>query len=570
MPTSGLDRARRQFVDDELLRVPLLAEQVFEAAFEALRKGTGTAAPQERFAGAELLRSAEAHRPAMVTRFVASVSEQLRAELGIDLERAAPAPAVTAPQRPTLSLLDETEVAADVEISHAIEGIKSLAEHELRELATFTAALAGDMDMGRDHNPFRAETYARAMWEAAQTLRVPRIQQVRMMRAASRPLAQLLRQTYAGACARLEAAGVEPAAHRTVILAPGARTTRPSDSWLGQGPNLVQMRDTMPAPLHDPSFSASAETPLDKVLNDADRMLRGLPSDAPQTERTRLISSQRSRIVRHADKVVDQQLIELLSRLFDAIFADRRLARDVQFTLTRVQAAVIRLALRDPGVLDDYAHPVWRFMDHLAHQASLQPQDSTPRAEGLRLAEGLIDTLATDNEPAAIRYAWARERLVALDRSRLERRQARVAPDIAVLQALEDRLAGRTEPLPTGTGPLEESQLETVPAELMDDLAVPPSDASSTSQWLDSLRPGDWVRLFRDGHWLRAQLLWQGRRRDVWLFGEGSGDATCALRQAALARLYKEGLASTVKPRSLVRSAAVELMRAAKARDTRQ
>lgn len=569
MPDASSNRARQQFIDDELLRVPLLAEQVFEAAFEALRKGSGVAQPHERFAGAELLRSAEAHRPKMVSRFVASVSEQLRAELG-----AATSPlAAQAPElrkRPALSLLDEEEVAADVEISHTIEAIKSTAEHELRELATFTAALAGDMDMGRDHNPFRAETYARAIWDAAQSLPVARMQQVRMMRAASRPLAQLLRQSYAGACARLEAAGVEPAAHRTVILAAGARTPRPGDSWLGQGPNLAEMRATMPAPLDDPAFAASAEIPLEHVLHDADRVLRGLRSDAPQTERAKLIHSQRSRIVRHADKVVDQQLIELLSRLFDAIFADRRLARDVQFTLTRVQAAVIRLALRDPAVLDDYAHPVWRFMDHLAHQASLQDEQSPLRADGLRMAEGLIDTLATDNDPAAVRYTWARERLMALDRAHLERRQGRVAPDIAVLQALEDRLAGRSEPLPTGTGPLEESQLDTVPAELMDEIEAPPADAPATTQWLEGLRPGDWVRLFRGGHWLRAQLLWQGKRRDVWLFGEGGSDATCALRQGALSRLYKEGLASTVRPRSLVKSAAIELMRAVKARDTRQ
>ena len=142
--------------------------------------------------------------------------------------------------------VDEDEIAADVETSHAIEAIKSIAEHELRELATYTSALAGDPDVSRDHNLFRAETFARGMWDAVQLLPLGKGYQARLMRFASNPMAQVLRKVYAGACARLESAGVVPALHRTLILPAGARTSRPSESWIGGSPTLHQLRATIP------------------------------------------------------------------------------------------------------------------------------------------------------------------------------------------------------------------------------------------------------------------------------------------------------------------------------------
>ena len=551
--------ARQHFIDDELLRVPLLAEQVVEATFEELRLAMAGAGPQERAVAADLMRTAEAKRAVLVKHFADSVRSQVRQELGIDPpDRPAAAPTAA---RPTLALLDETEIAADVEISHAIEAIKSVAEHELRELASFASALAGDMNVGRDHNPFRAETYARAMWDAAQALPMSRGFQVRLMRHASQPLDQLLRKAYAGACARLESTGIEPAVYRTVILPAGARSYRPGDSWLGRGPDLNRMRDTMPASIDEMQGPRTSQMPLERVLDDVDRALRALPAEAPLTERAKLLSSQRSRIVRYADKAVDQQLIELLSRLFDAILTDSRVPRDVQVTLSRLQPAVMRLALRDAGLLDDYVHPVWRFMDQIAHQASLLPDDSRARADALHHAESLIDTLARESQPDAMHYRWALERLATADRDRLAQRIQRAAPDIATLQALEDRLAERSAPLPTGSGPLDESQLETVPADLMDDLPPPRADAPDATTWLNERKPGDWVRLFRQGQWVRLQLLSQGRRGDAWLFGEIGGDGTVAMRRRALERLYDEGLANSVRARSLVRAAAEQIMR---------
>lgn len=550
--------AQQRYIDDELLRAPMLAGQVVDATIESLRTGSTILNPQERMLSAELVQHLMPLRSRLVDRFADSVRAQV--EPGQEVRPKSGAAALVPPP---LALLDEAEVAADVEVSRAIEAIKSVAEHELRELATFTSALAGDMDLRSDHNPFSPEAYAKALWDTSHDLPMARGYQMLFMRSAITPLAQLLRKAYAGSCARLESAGLEPAVYRTVILPAGARSMRPGDSWLGRGPDLNQLREAMPAPMDGASEARSTQMPLDHVIGDADRALRALPEDAPLAERSQLLSAQRSRIVRHADKVVDRQLIELLTRLFDAILMDSRISRDVQIALSRLQPALMRLALRDPALLDDYAHPAWRFMDHVAHQVSLLAPGSQSRATALLQVGQLVDDLAREDAPDARRYRKAVDELQAGARRRLETRVQRAGPDLATLQSLELRLAERDGPLPTGAGPLDETQLDTVPADLMDDLRVPKAGAPDATAWLNDRRPGDWIRLFQQGQWTRAQLLWQGPLGDAWLFGQGSGETTCALRRRALERLYNEGLASLILPRSLAKSAAVHLTRSA-------
>lgn len=555
--TSTLTPARQQFVDDELMRLPMLADQVFDATWRALQDSVPSLTMHERGVAAELLQVGPPSRGRMVERFVGSVRMQVQAALA----GAAPA-AAAVPVRNTLSLLDEEEIAADVETSHAIEAIKSVAEHEYRELAQYTSALAGDPDVSRDHNPFRAETYARALWDAVQVLPLAKAYQARLMRHASGPLAQVLRKTYAGACARLEAQGVEPAFHRTLILPAGTRTARPSDSWQGSPPTLHQVRATMPLPLEDSAAEPTSEVPLERLLDDADHAMRALPADAPPTVRAQLLESQRARLVRHARTPVDQQLIEMLSRLFEAMLSDPRVARDIRSVLARLQPSALRLVLRDDSALDDYMHPVWRFMDLAAHMAALQAEGSPDRDAVLSLAEQLIDAMARESVPDAQLYRRGLDRLVADDRARLEGRVRRAAADIQALQRIEDRLDAESQTgVPTGMGPLDEGQLDTVPADLLDSLPQPTEARPESGAWVGQRRPGEWLRLFFRGEWVHAQLLWIGRHGDAFLFGLGQSDETVALRRRALVRLHAEGLLNALRVRSMLRSAAVQVLR---------
>ncbi|MCP5287446.1 MAG: DUF1631 family protein [Burkholderiaceae bacterium] len=555
-----LANTRLQFIDDELMRLPMVADQVFDATWRTLTDSVPTLAHHERGIVAELLQTGPAHRGRLVERFVDAVRRQVRAEVAGQ----APVLAAAPPSAPSggLSLLDETEIAADVETSHTIEAIRSVAEHELREMSAYASALAGDPDVSRDHNPFRAETYAQALWEAAQALPLARAYQARLMRHAAQPLAQVLRKAYAGACARLESQGIEPAAYRTLILPGGKRSARPSESWIGEGsPTLHMVRQTLPAPTSVPPEPATQHVPLERVIEDTDEALRALPADAPPTVRAQLLESQRARLVRHARSSVDQQVIEMLSRLFEAMLSDPRIARDIRAVLARLQPSALRLVLRDDSALDDYTHPVWRFMDMTAHLASLQAEGDPRREAVLQLAEQLIDTMAREQVPDAPLYRRGLDRLLAADRAQFEARLQRAAADVAELQQMEDRVVDGGGGAPTGAGPLDEGQLDTVPADLLDKLPDAADPQADPQEWLRQRRIGDWLRIFIQGQWQRAQVLHIGRHGEAYLLGRDQGDETIALRRAALLRLRGEGLVKRMRVRSMLRSAAVQVLR---------
>jgi hypothetical protein len=239
----------RQFVDDELLRAPMLFDQVLDAVIGGAGRQLSGLQGAQRNAVGEMLQVAQAQRARLAEYFMHSLGEQVQAELKRQINPETGAHAVPSAARPrVLALVDEEEVAIGVELSHAIEGIKSTAEYELRELQTFVAAMFGDLDMAQDHNPFRPATFARATWAAAQAMPLSRGHQIAFMRQCATPLAQLLRTSYAASTSRLEGQGVEPAAYRTLILPSGSR--RGGRSVMSTySPDLHRISETMPAPL---------------------------------------------------------------------------------------------------------------------------------------------------------------------------------------------------------------------------------------------------------------------------------------------------------------------------------
>ena len=525
-----------QFVADEMLRAPLVFEQLVDGALDHARKGLAEMSSIQRSTVADLMQALSSQRARLADYFMRSLQEQVDTELA----RNAPAKASDKPaKRLTLALVDEDVVALDVELSHTIEAINSVAEYELRELQTFISALVGDMDVAADHNPFRAETFARAVWAAAQALPLSRGHQVAFMRHAGTPLAQLLRKSYAASSSRLEAMGVEPAAYRTLILPAGSRRG-PRSVEATFSPDLHRMRDTMPAPPGRPlSFDGQAPVPA-------------APSGASREHW--------SEVARSTTNHVDRQAIELISRLFEAMLTDERVPADVGQVISRLHGPAMRLTLRDGSMLDQDKHPLWRFINRLAFEAEMAPDPADPeRTLLLKNVLGTAERLAAEPEQNNGLYRWALAQLESFLHKRLARRLSAAASQIGALQKLEDKmLAGHTAPS-SYHGMLDVPQLDTVPAELLDETAPAARPATAAGEWLDTLRPGDWVRMFLQGRWVHARLMWPGERREIWLFGDGASDATWAVRRGALLMMHHERLAKTLKERSIVGSAAAQV-----------
>ncbi|MDO9075604.1 MAG: DUF1631 family protein [Rubrivivax sp.] len=540
MGTHRVSPAMQQFVEDELLRAPLLFDQVIDGTLDYARKGLAQMTPIQRSTVGDLMQALITQRMRLGDYFMRSLQEQVDAQLS---QRA---PKAGAPQakRMALSLVDEEVVAMDVELSHIIEAINSTAEYELRELQTYLSAMVGDMDVAGDHNPFRAEAYARAVWAAAQALPLSRGHQLAFMRYAGTPLAQVLRTAYASSTSRLEGMGIEPATHRTLILPSGSRRgPRGNPNETTFSPDLQRMRDTMPAPM-DVQLSYEGQAPR--------------PATAPAPGGGR--REHWTEVVRGTSNRVDRQSVELVSRLFEAMLSDERVPSDVGMVISRLHGPAMRLALRDGSMLDQDKHPLWRFINHLAFECEMAPDAADPeRKQLLKSAYATVEQLVAEPDQNNGLYRWALDRLESFLHKRLTRRLAAAASQIGALQKLEDKiLSGRASPS-AFHGMLDVEQLDTVPADLLDHRPPPSRTDTPTDEWLDSLKPGDWVRMFLQGRWVQCRLLWPGERGEVWLFGDGASDATWAVRRDALLTMHAERLAKTLKERSIVGSAAARV-----------
>lgn len=540
MGSPRVSQAMQQYVEDELLRAPLLFDQLIDGTLDHARKGLAQMSPIQRSTVGDLMQALMTQRMRLGDYFMRSLQEQVNDHLAQRGPKAGQAPA----KRMSLSLVDEEVVAMDVELSHIIEAINSTAEYELRELQTYLSALVGDMDVAGDHNPFRPEAYARAVWAAAQALPLSRGHQLAFMRATGTPLAQLLRTAYASSTSRLEAMGIEPATHRTLILPSGSRRgprTNPNETTFS--PDLQRMRDTMPAPM-EVQLSYDGQAPR--------------PGAAPAPAGAR--KEHWTEVVRGTSNRVDRQSVELVSRLFEAMLSDERVPADVGMVISRLHGPAMRLALRDGSMLDQNKHPLWRFINRLVFECEMAPDAADPeRKQLLKTAYATVEQLVAEPEQNNGLYRWALDRLESFLHKRLTRRLAAAASQIGALQKLEDKiLSGRASPS-AFQGMLDVEELDTVPADLLDHRPPPSRTDTPTDVWLDGLKPGDWVRMFLQGRWVHCRLLWPGERGEVWLFGDGASDATWAVRRGALLNMHAERLAKTLKERSIVGSAAARV-----------
>ncbi len=522
----------QRFIDDELARAPLMFEQVLQTLIDKPLRFDPTATSAQRHEAMDLHAALQHRRPHLVKAFATTLREQVE---NVAKEQAAAARGLHLADADelSLSLVEDDEVAVDVELQRAIVVILSSAEFELRELRTFTSALVGDVNLAHDTNPFRPDAFARALLAAVQVLPVPTATQLGVMRLAIPLLADALRKAYAGACTRLESQGVEPAAYRTIVMPPGVQGPRPRA--YEPRADLNALRDSMPVPLDmtpEPKAPAPAVSP---------RKVPDLPVFGDEN---------RARI--------DQQLIELLTRLFDAILADRSLPPDVQLALSRLQTSAVRVALRDPGMLDSYTHPVWEFMDRLAFDGERLAAEPPARERLLRYAQSLIENMLHEPVQDARLYRWAIERIVAFEDHVLQHHCKQAQAQIDSLRTLAlSHASGMPEEEPTQPQALDVGSLETVPAELMD---LDAASAHSAPKGLPAVEPGEWLSLFLQGSWRELQVLWRDAHGELWLFRQGSG-RTWALRRSALERLHAAGLAEPLSPPSLVQHAAQQVLR---------
>ncbi len=521
----------QDFVNEELLRVPMTLDLVIDAVQQSWRQRLPT---QGRSSAIDPTRVLQQHRNELTARALAVLRKSAHDDLRLlqpghtAAAQAASRPAARPAQQvaaPSLALIDEADVAVDIEIARCTQAVKSQAEVVLRELQTYTSALVNDANVSRDTNPFRPERMVRALWEGVQMLPMARPLMAAFLQDAAKPLATILQRAYAAACRRLEEQGVVPASYRTIVTSGSTAWGQTASRYLVPD-DLRTLQGSMPGPLqgapgHSRSMAAAAGA--------------AAAAPAPPT----------------AAAGPDPQLIELLARLFEAIQVDLQLEPDTVALMQRLQPTALRVALRDPSLLDRYDHAVWRFMDQLADDIALCPPAQRMRLLGL--GRNLVDHLAGADLRDSHGFAWALERLLAAQRHALNQAIAAAQPTIAKLERIAAEQASAT----TSAMPLDIATLDTVPAALMADAPATAGDAQASI----GLPAGATLRAYLQGERRMLVSLWQDGQHDLALLREPATEQLFAVHQRAMARLQAEGLSRPHKVRSLVRRSAEKVMR---------
>ena len=210
----------QQFVDDELSRSPALIDDIALGTIEQLRQPTGgMLSPQEWQHYFELIDLLRQRHLMLREGFVDTLSQLVRGDLQQRLSGAHTGFSTEFGDfGSALTLMDEGQVQADIEISRAAMLIVSTAEWELKELQSFTSTLNGQQHVTAESNPFRPVFYARALWHGACGVTAVPVQRDIFLRLAAGVASGLLKRTWAAASSRIEAMGFTPSMYRSVVL----------------------------------------------------------------------------------------------------------------------------------------------------------------------------------------------------------------------------------------------------------------------------------------------------------------------------------------------------------------
>ena len=475
----------KRFIDDELALAPALVQRILIGSLQLLRDSKdGALTPSERqhrFALVEALqRHGAAYQAAFVEALRAQVLEGLLEQGGGDGRTA---------QAGTggLALMDESRVEIDIEISRAMQRIDTTAEWELRELQTFTSTLIGQTHVSAESNPFPPAAYATALWQAACVVASGQDERTTLLRVSVGVAAGLLKNAWAAACTRLETQGVEPGIYRTVLLAPGAAPERgPAALDASQPGAIANMLSRMPSgsgelrlgvgKVSGPTDGAhrrrgvDASSPeFEQALARLDELLRhlalpdvrpealpdalpdalpgrraGTVGDAPATPRAdsiaKRVAAHREALVASAGNPIDRQIIELLSRVFDAMLADSHLPAPFLTILARLQASALRVALHDTSMMDSPQHSVWQLLDRIGEAACSHSQPGDPRSlANLQFCNEMADELARAAAPDAALYRRALGRFDAFLAEALQVQLRAAQATVVLLEAAERR-----------------------------------------------------------------------------------------------------------------------------------
>ena len=195
-------------------------------------------------------------------------------------------------------------------------------------------------------------------------------------------------------------------------LAAGAPSARANATRMLADPDLFGVAD-LPLPI--------AEPPLLDALTSLQACAAGGHGASPE-----LITDIAQR-ARENGSPLDQLTVEIVSMVFDYIYADKRLADVVKQQLLRLQVVAVKAALIDRSFFARRAHPMRRLIDRISEVAADADADLGPSSPLVRGIEEVVESVLLRFDRELSIFDEARGRVESLATEERARRAERIA-----------------------------------------------------------------------------------------------------------------------------------------------
>ena len=319
-----------------------LARQLVPTLLQALREAsTDLAMANDRKLLFVVSEAVQTHRHAFEASFEQSVCPALTPEP--TEQRQVKASAFGELDLDALGLVDEAQADREIEVSRTVQLIELKAEWSWNVFQTFHASLRGDKTLRADTNPCAPRVLARALQTAADALNLPVDPRALLLRVAARVLAQCLDNFYTEHSQRLREQGVQPLALKAIPTL-SAHATPDAGGSASAGAGRPQVDVTQPGA-------------LEALLQQHPELV-----DACHLPQTADVGAR------------------LLGLLVHQMAQDPQLPPAIQGLIAQLQKPIVGLAARDPQLLRNHHHPMWRLIDEMAHACADQEQLPGPSA----------------------------------------------------------------------------------------------------------------------------------------------------------------------------------------------
>ncbi len=345
-----------------------------------------------------------------------------------------PAPDAGGSRGLRLTLISEAQIDDEIETARIVQLIESGCESELQELAALCSGLLERPGVEPGTVPLRPAACARALRDGVGRITQDAALRPALLRALGQAVGEQMREVYAGQVDWLQRRGVAPASFRIRTTASGAATPtarlamlaveglvgappppRPEESMR----ELVEWaRRTQPASLDGLASAADADTGMPDL-----RLLDSPPEHG------------------HAGALLPRGAAEELMRgLFGELRRQADATPSMGVFLKRVEQMAQRVAVSDPALWSDPAHPWWQLLDRLlasgAVHDDLSPLDQRVLRRSLDDVVQQVESTPRIDGPACMAAADELQSLA----SRLLENAAEPPPDdVDEMQRLADR-----------------------------------------------------------------------------------------------------------------------------------